>query len=163
MLAGIVYSCSKPIDIDKKEAKDFFFQFPELNRNIKPYLIDSVVFNKKHYLEIISEEHLIAKGDIDYIKGQLVSDNYKIWEDSLFKDIKIVSKHYIDSVGKTNPLTKTPSYIEFSKPYFSKDKQYCFIYYNYYCGNLCAETTFKLYKKINSKWVCIKTYFELVS
>jgi hypothetical protein len=85
------------------------------------------------------------------------------WTNEIFDSAKIISRNYLDSVARPNPFMKTPTHYSFSLPYFSKDKNSFIIYYNYYCGNLCAEYSLRLYKKINEKWTFATSFFRMVS
>lgn len=151
---GVVFfSCKKINSVEKTELKEIFSQLmSDEHLNRKYYLIDSIEnFNTKS----ISESdtiYLIAKNEIV---------NKGIWTNYLYDSAKIISKTHLHSLAKTWGVT--PPHYWFSLPYFSKDGNSFMIYYNYYCGSLCAESSLRLYKKINGKWEFIKTYYSIVS
>lgn len=164
LFAGLIFSCTKPIDFDKTAAREFFTQLERLHHwNKTVFLIDGVCYDKKRFQKIISNESLLSNEDVSYINQQLLSSSYKVWGKDIFDTFEIVNKRYIDSVGKPDPFTQTPSYLRFSKPYFTRDGKYCFIYYSFYCGNLCAESSFQLFTKTNGKWTFVESYFTIVS
>lgn len=166
----IYTACTQSIRTDPNLIKGFFSQLDELRYNStpgvysgRPFLIDSIVVDKETFWQIASNEPLFSASDKKYIKGQLVADTLGVWSSNLFDNIKVVPYSFIDSAETQNKNRIRPPYIKLSKPYFSKDNKYCLLYYHYYCGNLCAETTLKLYKVINGKWTIIKNYYQIVS
>jgi hypothetical protein len=156
---------------DPTDIKEFFSQLDQLKKKEqagfhisgRPLLIDSIEIDKKSFWETVKNEPLLTKTDIEYIRGQLAADTPGTWRENLLDSIKVVPKSFVDKLTESDSINFTPPYIRLSKPYFSKDKQYCILFYSYYCGNLCAETTLKLYKKINGKWTIVRNYYQIVS
>ena len=164
-------SCTQPIKTNPTDIKEFFSQLTPLKLNLspgthinsRPYVIDSIEIDLSSIIKLVDAEPFFDPKDIAYFKGQLLADKAGVWQQELFDSIKIVSQTELDSIRKFGLHQDMAPSIRLSKPYFSKDKQYCIQYYNYYCGNLCSETALKLYKRINGKWTFIKNYFQLVS
>ncbi|SDQ01774.1 hypothetical protein SAMN05428975_6003 [Mucilaginibacter sp. OK268] len=162
----ILSSCVKPVDLDTKETKLLFNQISILKRDMLPYkrkflVIDSVIYNDQFILRICKES--LMKDDIQYIKAQVASHIYIKWQQSVFDSLKVVDMKLIDSLSKPDPFIHTPSYIRLSKPYFSKKRDYCLLLYSYYCGNLCAESAVRLYRKVNGKWEFVESFGRMVS
>ena len=120
----------------------------------KAYIVDSIEnFSIKH----ISEKKVV------YRIAELKDLNNGLWSNIVFNNAKIVPKRFIDSLSNIDQYNRMPSHYSFSLPYFNKDKTAFIIYYNYYCGNLCAEYSLRLYRKIKGRWKFIKTFFAIVS
>ena len=151
----ILLSCHQQMEIDKTELRHIYSDILTADSLMERYyLIDSIENFEAKFIKQSDTTYYIATCDI--------SKN-GIWNDNLFDSLIIISKHKLHSFSKSNAFTITPSYYKFSLPYFSEDKQTFLIYYNHYCGNLCAEYSLREYKKINKTWTFIKTYFSLVS
>jgi hypothetical protein len=150
-----LFSCKQNISASSAEIKSIFQELMIADSSLKSYLlIDSIEgFERK---SIIQSDTAYTIATCDVVK-------YGIWTNDIFDSAKIISRNYIDSIAKPNPFMKTPAHYSFSLPYFSKDKTSFIIYYNYYCGSLCAEYSLRLYKKIKGRWTFIKTYFSIVS
>ena len=135
-------------------------------KNIAETLIgrDSV---KPYYLLVDSIDHFKTKTKkLDGVRYTIASDevvNAGLWTNEIFEKAHIISKNYLDSVVKANRRMEPPAHYRFSLPYFSSDKKSFIIYYNYYCGSLCAEYSLRLYKKVKGKWTFIKNFFLMVS
>ena len=151
----ILLSCHHKIQVDKSELKQIYTDILTADSLTgKYYLIDSIQsFDKKSITES-DTTYFIANSEI--IKNG-------IWTDNLFDSLKVISANKLHSISKNNQFKLIPIHYTFSLPYFSNDMQTFLIYYNYYCGNLCAEYSLRLYKKINGKWTFIKSYFSMVS
>jgi len=148
-------SCKHHILVDKTELKEIFTLLTiSENTPHQYYLIDSIQY---------FERKSITESDTTYFKSNCNVVNAGVWTNEIFDSAKIISRNYLDSISRPDPLMRTPTHYIFSLPYFSKDKTSFIVYYNYYCGNLCAEYSLRLYKKINGKWTFIKTYFKMVS
>lgn len=171
LLLLIFASCTQPIKTNPADIKEFFSQLAPLKFNLspgshingQPYLIDSIQIDLNAIIKRVEKEPFFNSDDIDYFRGQLLADRAGIWSKELFNSIKIVSQTALDSIRKFGLHQSMAPYIRLSKPYFSKDKNYCIHYYDYHCGSLCGEIALKLYKKINGKWTFIKNYFQIVS
>jgi hypothetical protein len=167
----LLLSCTEPIITDPNDIKGFFSQLEQLKKaeqpgfyiSGRPLIVDSIVVDEGMFMETAKKEPLFSKVDVEYIKGQLAADTQGTWRENLFDSIKVVPRTYIDKLAESDSIHLTPPYIELSKPYFSKDKQYCIFYYSYYCGNLCAEKTLKLYKRVNGRWTVVRNYYQIVS
>jgi len=155
LFAFLLLSCKHSILVDKAELKGIFQELLIDESSTHNYLlIDSIQDIEKK--SIIQSDTTYTIANCDVVKNG-------IWTNEIFDNAKIISRNYINSVAKPDPFMKTPPHYSFSLPYFSKDKTSFVIYYNCYCGNLCAEYSLRLYKKINGKWTFIKTYFSIVS
>jgi hypothetical protein len=154
-LTFLLFSCKQSISVDKSELKKIFTELIIADSvKTKYFLIDSIQnFEKKS----------IAQSNTTYLIASYSLANNGIWTNEIFDSAKIITNTQLQSISNSNPFTMTPVHYSFSLPYFSKDKKSFIIYYNYYCGNLCAEYSLRLYKYINGKWVFIKSYFKIVS
>jgi hypothetical protein len=154
-LALLQLSCNQHVSTGQFELRQVFNDISAADFiKARYYLIDSIEnFNTKS----------IAQSDTIYTIASYGNANNGIWTNELFNSLQIISRDGLHSISKADPLTMTPIHYSFSLPYFSKDKRSFIIYYNYYCGNLCAEYSLRLYKIINGKWTFIKSYFRVVS
>jgi hypothetical protein len=148
-------SCSQPVSIDKSHLKQIYSDLINAD-SLKQeyYLIDSIQNFSTKSIRQSNVTFFIADCDIVH-KG--------VWTNELFDNTRIISRKYLDSLSKPDPFAMTPSHYSFSLPYFSKDKRSFIIYYNFYCGSLCAEYSLRLYKRVNGKWRFIKSFFMVVS
>jgi hypothetical protein len=155
VLGLLLFSCNESISIDHSDLKQVFSDLTSADSiKGKYYLIDSIQsFDTKS----------IMQSDTTYLIAYCGEIKNGVWTDSLFDNAKIISSDSLDFMATSNSLEMTPAHYSFSLPYFSKDKKSFIIYYNHYCGNLCAEYSLRLYKKINGKWTFIKAYFSMVS
>jgi hypothetical protein len=151
----LILSCNQPVPISQAELKQIFTDIIKEDSLTKPYyIVDS--------LERVEEKSLTEEG-VTYKTSYCSAIKNNIWNSELFDSAKIVSKAYIDSSFKNkNSDLALPRY-RFTMPYLSEDKLSLLIYYDLYCGNLCAENSLRLYKRINGKWKYIKYYYRIVS
>ena len=151
----LILSCRQTIKTDQLELNQIYYDILSADSlKGKYYLIDSIEnFEKK----------TINQSDTTYFIADCNSTKSGIWTDNIYDSLLIISKKKLHSKVKGDKFLMTPANYSFSLPYFSKDKQTFIIYYNHYCGNLCAEYSMRLYKKVNGKWIFIKTYFSMVS
>lgn len=148
-------ACRHSIQVDKSELKQIYFDILSADSLTgKYYLIDSI----RNF-----ETKIINQSDTTYYVADCGITKNGIWTDNLYDSLVIISKDKLHSKAKGDKLEMTPANYSFSLPYFSKDKQSFIIYYNHYCGNLCAEYSLRLYKKINGKWTFVKSHFSIVS
>jgi hypothetical protein len=155
-LAGLILtSCNQPVQVDTLELKKIYSDILEPDSlKGKFYLIDSIEsFDKK---VIVQSDTIYSIAYCDEIKNG-------IWTNNLFDSLLTISADKMHSISKSDSFKITPIHYSFSLPYFSKDKNSFIVYYNYYCGSLCAEYSLRLYKKINGKWTFIKSSFSIVS
>ena len=172
-----VFSCSPQYAPPEKDVKDFFAQWHDsvLTKNTF-LLVDS--FESATGWSYLFErwtpfkDTVLTSSEIEFIANEMKNTVNATWADSIFEKSKIVSSHYIDSLAKSDTsksdllslkLKHTLAYYKFSLPYFSKDENFCVLYYDYYCSSLCAETSLQLYKKISGRWRFVKSYFREVS
>jgi hypothetical protein len=151
----VIFSCRQSTQVDKSELKQVYHDILSADSLTgKYYLIDSIT----NY-----ETKIINQSDTTYYIADCDITKNGIWTDNIYDSLVIISKDRLHSKTKGDEFAMTPTNYSFSLPYFSKDKQSFIIYYNHYCGNLCAEYSTRLYKKINGKWTFIKSYFSMVS
>lgn len=155
LLWSMISACGQSPKIDKSELREIFFDILSVDSlSGKYYLIDSIEKIETTKIEISGTTYLVA--DCEIAKNG-------IWTESIYDSLAIISKNRLDSLTKGNKFEMTPANYSFSLPYFSKDKQSFIIYYNRYCGILCAEYSLRVYKKINGKWIFIKSVFSIIS
>lgn len=150
-----ILSCRQTVQTDQIELKQIYQDILSADSlGGRFYLIDSIVnFETKN----------IKQSDTTYFIADCNSTKSGIWTDNIHDSLLIISRKELHSKIKGDQFVMTPANYSFSLPYFSKDKQTFLIYYDHYCGNLCAEYSLRLYRKINGKWTFIKTYFSMVS
>ena len=147
------FACEQSSQVDKSELKQINFDILSADSLTgKYYLIDSI----RNF-----ETKIINQSDTTYYAADCGITKNGIWTDNLYDSLVIISQDKLQSKG--DKFEMRPLNYSFSLPYFSKDKQSFIIYYNHYCGNLCAEYSLRLYKKINGKWTFVKSYFSMVS
>jgi hypothetical protein len=148
-------SCNQHVSADQFELRQVFNDILAAeSMKGRYYLIDSIEnFNIKS----------ITQSDTVYTIASCYNINNGVWTNGLFDRLQIISRDGMHSISKADPLTLTPIHYSFSLPYFSNDKKSFIIYYNFYCGSLCAEYSLRLYKKMNGKWIFIKSYYSVVS
>jgi hypothetical protein len=148
-------SCEQTVPVNRIELKQVFKAIDEGDLlKTKEYIVDSIDdFSTKS----IRQEKIVYK------IAELKELRNGLWSNVIFDSAKIVRYHFIDSISDTDRFKTMPSHYRFSLPYFNKDKTAFIIYYNYYCGSLCAEYSLRLYRKINGRWKFIKTFYRIVS
>jgi hypothetical protein len=150
-----IFSCRQFIQVDKSELKQIYHDILSSDSLTgKYYLIDSIRNYETKTIEQSGTTYYIADCDIT---------NNGIWTDNIYDSLIIISKDRLHLKAKGDKFVMTPANYSFSLPYFSKDKQALIIYYNHFCGNMCAEYSLRLYKKMNGKWTFVKSYFSMVS
>jgi hypothetical protein len=151
----ILLSCRQHMQVDKSELRRIYGDILTADSVTgKYYLIDSIEnFDKKS----------ITQSDTTYFIADCDNTKSGVWTDNIFDSLIITSVKKLHSISRPDPFTMTPAHYSFSLPYFGNDKLTFLIYYNHYCGNLCAEYSLRLCKKINGKWTFIKSYFSIVS
>lgn len=150
-----IFSCRQSTQVDKSELQQIYYDILSADSLTgKYYLIDSIT----NY-----ETKTINQSDTTYYIADCDITKNGIWTDNIYDSLVIISEGRLHSKAKGDQFVMTPANYSFSLPYFSKDKQSFIIYYNHYCGNLCAEYSLRLYKKIKGKWTFVKSYFSMVS
>lgn len=121
-------------------------------------------------LSLTSLDTLLGKTDINYIFEQAEYRNFRLKPD-LLKDKVVIP---IDTIELFNPdktpqeyyrnLLKKYGPICFIKlPLFSIDKQTAVVDISMGCGALCGKGGRYLYRKVNGKWILVKTLDEWIS
>jgi hypothetical protein len=167
VLVGLSTGCSKNRKTDREEIKNFFANisdagFPKDKRFV---LIDT--FNDKEwrndFKQWASLDTILSGKEIDFLVEKVRTAPPVIWKSGDFKNAKIVGKNYLDTVTRTEPFILRPNVYSFSRPYFTRDKKYCIMYFDVYCAVLCAEESINVYKSQNGKWILIRRYVTSVS
>jgi len=153
----------KSNQLDIANTKSFFTQLDDSVLTKSSFLLIDTVQKewKELFVRSASYQKALNDEDIKFIAEQFDNTPLKTWTNVVFDSARIVSEAYIDTFRKNTGWT--PVHYKFSLPYFSKDKKYCLLYYDHYCGNLCAEQSLRLYKIVNGRWTIIKTLFSIVS
>jgi hypothetical protein len=93
-------------------------------------------------------EELYDKANSDTVKEQ--------WDFSLLNKARIVSPEVLYNIKmpahKHHRTKEQKNIFSFSRPIFSKSKEYAIISMESYCGSLCAERCIYLFRKITGKW-----------
>lgn len=151
----LALSCNQSVPISQVELKEIFMDI------IKEDSITGTYFIVDSIEEV--ENKLLTEESVSYKISYCDALKNSTWKTEVFDHAKLVSKAYLDTTLNINsPDLVTPRY-RFTMPYFSEDKQSLLIYYDLYCGSLCAENSLRLYKKINGRWKYIKYYYRTVS
>lgn len=155
-VVGIIQlSCNQHVEVEFSDLRQIYGDILKADSfRGKRYLIDSIEnFQKKS----------ISQSGTTYFIAHFDSIAMGVWTEQIFDNLVIIPANKLRQMSKRDPFTMTPTHYTFSLPYFNKDKNSFLIYYDFYCGNLCAEYSLRLYKKINGKWIYIKSYFSIVS
>ncbi len=155
VISLLFLGCTHPVQINLNEVKQIFKTISEEDlTKTKNYIIDSF----EH-----SNEKSITEDGVTYYAAEF-EDSFKgVWTQDVFANAVIISHGKLDSLSQPDPMYHTPTHYSFSLPYFSKDKKTFLIYYNFYCGNLCAEWSLKMFKKEHGKWKFVKNLMYMVS
>lgn len=160
LLAFLLLSCNNHVNVSESELKEIYSELIIADSTPGAYLsLNSLVIDS---IENFTDKKMSVEG-ISYKIGYCDLVKNGIWNSQLFNIAKVVpldSVFHRLSAGFREYIL--PHY-SFSLPYFSVDKKSFLIYYNYYCGSLCAESSLRLYKKVNGKWVHVKNYSCIVS
>ena len=125
-------------------------------------MVESIQIGWKDlFISSATNDKTLSEKEINHIAEQLGNSKLPVWTNIYFDSARIVSQQYVNNFRKNTG--STPVHYKFSIPYFTKDKNYCVIYYESYCGTLCAEQSLRLYKNENGKWIAIKSLFSIVS
>jgi hypothetical protein len=124
---------------------------------------------------ILADSMAINSIERAYINDEIENMQKQIWQEGLVLDAHLITA---DSVKKVFDKRKTDRMFDgwtyfnnigvnriynFSVPIFFRNDSYCLFYYGYGCGNLCAEGTVTIYKKVNGKWEPFSTLMSWVS
>jgi len=159
-------SCRQKVHEDATQIKSFFFQLDDSILAKKQFLLIDSIDNGNWWKDIFKRkifDHELSIKDWYFIYGQMKDAKESVWTNKYFDSAKIVSVKYISGLAKPNALDDVPTNYSFSKPFFSKDGKYCVLFYDKYCGFLCAKTSLRLYKKDNGKWLFIKSFYTIMS
>ena len=123
----------KIINLKNKFSKDFFNK-ELINR-----------YGKNDVIGVDSEKvkSLVANTDIE----EIIIENSK---ENIFNDDKFNFPYQFAKTIEDDLLTK-PIY-RFSKPVLFNNKEYCLIYYEYYCGLDCGEGNLMIFVKKDRVW-----------
>ncbi|OYU65653.1 MAG: hypothetical protein CFE22_12995 [Cytophagaceae bacterium BCCC1] len=155
ILFHTIFSFYSQIPISKSELKKIFNDIiPNETNPTKYFLVDSIVDFQTQKITQSKITYKIATCDIT---------NKGTWSNELFKNIEIIATKTLDSIAGPGKQNNVPKHYSFSLPYFSKEKKSFIIYYNKYCGDLCAEYSLRLYTIKHGKWIFVKSIFRIVS
>jgi hypothetical protein len=153
LLCTISTNCTRVVKTTIPEIRIIFQSLEDTDITKTEYcIIDSFT----HF----NEKAITDKG-ITYLITEFEGTKAGKWDKEIFPTAIIISKSRLNSLAHS--FEHTPIYYSFSLPYFTKDKTSFLIYYKYYCGDLCAESSLKLFQKEKGKWVFIKNIFSVVS
>jgi hypothetical protein len=144
--------------------------------------LEKLKTNNKEFVLAIQDTFVIFKRrDFDWIKNQLIDDNFLSPIESLFmnekKSLKIDltrlrNKHELtlkyrsdlpQDIWKSDYDFIFTGLIQFSRIYFNENRTYGALYSSYHCGRLCAHGDIILIKKIDDNWKIIDLIFLWVS
>lgn len=119
--------------------------------------------------EVIDDTLTFTKAERDYIRQQIDPGNRR-WTTEYFKHTSIISEDTIKSIFADQSKRWKYFYQHFgqefhyfSLPVFLRNDTYCLFYSDIYCGNLCGDGELVLYRKVNGKWVVVKSYCSWIS
>jgi hypothetical protein len=165
-LISHLVACQQPYNPDTKDVKDFFANLADKNFTTSDFiLVDAILTTSsaKVFERAAERDTLLAKDDIAFIVHQMSNAPSGKWTKATFERAKIVPQAYLDTITPPGNTMRWPEHYKFSRPYFSKDKTYCVLEYYNYCGNLCQENAYQLYRLSNGKWYLVKAYARTVS
>lgn len=166
-LVGLLVACSKTETTETEEIKQFFANISDRGfPKDKPFvLIDKFDAKewKNDFKQWASIDSVLSGKQIDFLVQKVESSPPVVWKSEDFRNAKVVARNYLDTITRTEPFILRPSLYSFSRPYFTRDKEYCIMYFDVYCGLLCAEESINVYKNENGKWILIRRYVTSVS
>ncbi len=155
----------------KEEVDTFFSQFEngfykDLTKAIF-FIVDSIVdLSEINFKKLYSSDSSLTADDINFLANSIGKKTRLIWTNQTFNCAKIKSRkklQSLQSIVKKTTRNTSIAYFELSLPYFNRAKDVCFIYCSFYCGRLCFEGCFRLYKKIKGDWTLIDKHGCVVS
>ena len=145
------------------DSKSFFAQMDDSILTRSSFLLIDTVQKewKDLFVRTASYQKVLSDEDIQFIAEQFDNTPLNVWTNAVFDSARIVNEAYIETFRKNTGWP--PVHYKSSLPYFSKDKKYCVLYYDHYCGILCAEQSLRLYKQEKGRWIIIKNLFSVES
>jgi hypothetical protein len=158
-----------PTRSQTKEIKQFFRDFDNHYYsdlvNSRIHIVDTIVsLSSSYVIRYLNEDTLLSQQDVRFIKYNVKNSPPSTWTRLIFPHAIISDRNEL--LRKNENAWKsaaTTAYFELSLPYFNKRNDKCVIYYSFYCGWLCAESSLRLYKKIKGHWIFVKNYTYIVS
>jgi len=147
------------------EIKEFLKDVrPLIMKGAKFILSEKTEYNQaKEILQNISKSDTgLTNKDTEFMLGQVDKMKDIIWNSKFIGKAIFIKAERIDSIfrnlkkdGGWKLFRKTygSDFYKMSIPCFCEDKQFAFIYIEYYCGGLCGEGGFKIFKRQNNKWI----------
>jgi hypothetical protein len=162
--------------VSNNEIKDFLKDIqPLIMKGTKLFLCEKAEHLKaKEILQKNRPESdtILTNTDIEFMLSQLDKAKNIIWNSKFIGGATFIRNGNIDSIFKNLKKdggwklfhkTYGNDFYKMSIPYFSKDKKTAFIYIEYYCGYLCGEGGFKIFRRQNNKWELIDFGISWVS
>jgi len=119
--------------------------------------------------ELSKDVSTFSKQELQFIRNKKFH-SISSWAMDDFTNIKQVKKDSLNSIfaGKGDGWEYFYTHFgkgfhSFSYPIFLRNDNYCIFYFDNSCGWLCGVGWLSLYKKVNDKWVELKTYCNWVS
>ncbi|MBW7675149.1 hypothetical protein [Chryseobacterium chendengshani] len=192
LIVLLLFSCKKNDTKQKIMPKDELLdlQYEVLNQLVKS---DSMTSDFNHFIysstlspvNIGVEDNEVSPLGIDLKYDSIFSQkdsvfyknqernvlNFKFDKSRINSDLKYINGQELHQLGNK----KSDFWTEFDKkygdkcirrfsvPFFNKDKTMCIIENSSSCGFLNAFGSTSIYKKVNGKWIIVKTFDEWVS
>lgn len=137
-----------------------------VNINVKPDEIRPLGFDLKY-------DSIFSLKDSGYYKNQQIEVlNFKFDKNRIKSNVKYITGQELQDfqqIKNSNFWTEFDKKYgqkcirRFSVPFFNKDKTICIVENSSSCGFLSAVGSTSIYKKVNGKWVILKTFDQWVS
>ena len=119
----------------------------------QPYLISTKTIDL--FKSISLEDGILSISQIDEIYSDIILSTRFIWSEFLLDSVNFISLQQYDSLTSKNYPFKLYKY---SRPVFTKNKNYCLLFTDWECGPMCGGWYMQLYKKEKEHWAAVKTY-----
>jgi hypothetical protein len=133
------------------------FYFSDSADLITKRISSGFIFN--HYKmndgTIFSLDSVFTRKDIDNFKVQIKGlRKTKKWKEA-FQNSILVENPVLDSTQHTKQVINN-----YSIPVFSLDHNYAIVIKGYYCGFLCGQGAYYLYRRMENDWTLIRVFNE---
>ena len=131
-----------------------------------------VILNKDNCLDnILLDSALVSPDENDLLKKMVANPIVSNWTSNIFPDYRIVNSDTIRNIFEkyhSDGWEYFHAHIGFmiyylSCPIFFRNYTYCIFYSSSGCDLLCGGGALCLYKKVDDKWIVIRSYCNWIS
>lgn len=188
LVALVAFGCKphkKQSQAKGKASSIFHTENPTYTQNVKDLLNDFQFYKEETRSPIILVNRPVKFKDVgNFLKDSTSFTPFEIkyikeetdylsnidFQNNLGKNVNIIPLDTINSIFKNQRMAWAyfhknygNAFMSIAHPVFLKNNTECILYLNYSCGGLCGEEQIRLYKKLNNKWICIKTGYGWIS